>query len=94
VEAPKDPSRPVTYTKGDAASEIEVLLGLFEKQITASDLSAADLHTLASLIIILGKYVSRLAKEKDDAIVAARANARAAALLGSNDAPCRAQIER
>ena len=55
----------VTFTTGIVAAEIEGILKMLEAHITDSDLSARDLHTLASLIFILGKSVSRLAKGMD-----------------------------
>lgn len=58
-------STTVTFTTGNVAAEIEDILTMLENHITSA-MSARDLHTLASLIFILGKHVSRLAKEKDE----------------------------
>lgn len=60
-------SVPITFTTGVAAAEMERILKQVETAFTESDFSARDLHTLASLVSMLAKYVSRLAKEKDEA---------------------------
>lgn len=46
---------------------MEIILKLFEAKISTLDISARDLHTLASLIAMLGIHVSGLAKAKDEA---------------------------
>ena len=60
-------SKGTTFTTGSDASEMEVILKMFEAKISTLDVSARDLHTLASLIAMLGLHVSRLAKQKDEA---------------------------
>jgi hypothetical protein len=56
-----------TFTTGGDAAEIEDILKLLESRITELNLSARDLHTLASLTAMLGLRVSSLAKQKDEA---------------------------
>lgn len=40
---------------------------MLDAKITELDISARDLHTLASLLSILAQHVSSLAKQKDEA---------------------------
>ena len=54
-------------TSDSVTAEIEEILQMLEAYVTDSKLEPRDLHTLASLIFGLGKHVSRLAVEKEQA---------------------------
>ena len=62
-------------------AEIEEILQMLEAYVTDSKLEPRDLHTLASLIFGLGKHVSRLAVEKE------QAGARSAATHNEDEEP-------
>lgn len=64
-----------TYTTGSDAAELEIILKMFETKVSTLEITARDLHTLASLISMLGQHVSRLAKEKEE--IAKRASGHA-----------------
>jgi hypothetical protein len=46
---------------------MESIVKMIEAKFTELDLSARDLHTLASLIFMLGQHVSSLARQMDEA---------------------------
>jgi len=65
------------FTSSSAAKEIEEILQMLENHIIEADVSAPDLHMLTGLIFGLGKHVSRLAIEKDQAGARSVASAKA-----------------
>ena len=67
VETAKGGSAEVTFTTGRDAAELEIILKMVEQKITDLDISARDLHTLASLFAMAGSHVSSLAKQKEEA---------------------------